>query len=149
MRRSSVRGVWLAAILLAGAVACNSDPKQEAVKHVARGDQYFGLNKLNEAVLEYRTAVANDPNSGDAHYKLAHAYMKRGDVREAYGEYVRAADLLPDRDDVQLNAGKLSLVARRYEDAKQRARAMLQHNPKSPQGLILMGNALAGLNDMQ
>src|SRR5262249_45959679 len=91
------------ALLLSAAVACKSDPKQEALKHVARGDQYVGQGKAAEAFVEYRTAIANDPNHGEAHYKVAHLYMKRGDVREAYGEYVRAADLLPDRDDVQLN----------------------------------------------
>jgi cellulose synthase operon protein C len=137
------------AVLLFGSVACNTDPKQEALKHVARGDQYVAKGKVAEAVVEYRTAIANDPTHGEAHYKLAHLYMTRGEVREAYGEYARAADLLPERDDVQLNAGRLSLVGRQYEDAKQRARTVLRRNPNNAEALILMGNALAGLKDLE
>lgn len=140
--------IWLA-IGVVSILGCKSDPVQVAKKHVARGDQYFSQDKLAEAVVEYRTAIAAMPDAGEPHVKLADAYMKRGDVRMAFGEYVRAADLMPDRDDLQLKAGNLLLVGRRFEDAKQRARVVLKRNSKNVQGMILMGNALAGLKDLQ
>ena len=131
------------------ALGCTSDPKKVAQKHVARGDQYVSQNKLGEALVEYRTAIAARPDEGEPHVKLADAYIRHGDFREAFTEYVRAAALMPDRDEVQLKAGNLLLVARRFDEAKQRARTLLQRNPKNVQALILLGNALAALKDLQ
>src|SRR5437868_8094028 len=93
--------LWPVIGVLCAVTACKADPQQTARKHLARGDKYVTENKLAEAAVEYRGAVANTPNDGEAHYKLANVHARRADYREAFGEYQRAADLLPDRDDVQ------------------------------------------------
>ena len=57
---------------------------------------------------------------------------------------MRAADLLPNRVDVQLKAGALLLVSGRYDDAKVRADKALAIAPKDVDAHILLSNALAG-----
>ena len=57
---------------------------------------------------------------------------------------MRAADLLPNRVDVQLRAGALLLVSGRYDDAKVRADKALAIAPKDVDAHILLSNALAG-----
>src|SRR4029077_1963534 len=105
--------------------------------------------KYGEAIIEYRTALAYSPRSGEAHLKLAEAFMANDDLRSAYPEFLRAADSLLDDEAVQLKAGNLLLMAGRYQDAKTRARAALKKNPKNVAALVLLGNALAGLKDLE
>jgi tetratricopeptide (TPR) repeat protein len=104
--------------------------------------------KFSEAVVQYRNAVSQDERFGEARSKLASAYASMGDGRNALREAVRAADLLPTDEDVQLRAGYLLLLARQFPEAKARALAALQKNPKNAGALILLGNATVGLRDL-
>jgi Flp pilus assembly protein TadD len=56
---------------------------------------------------------------------------------------------MPDDENAQLQAGNLLLMAGRFQDAKSRARVALKKNPKSVAALVLLGNSLAGLKDME
>ena len=112
------------------------------------GDGYMAKKQYADAILEFRRAVLVAPKSGEARYKLAEAYAVTDDVRNALPEYVRAADLLPDDIDLQLKAGNLLLLGGRFQDAKTRARAALKKEPNSFKAFVLLGNALAGLRQM-
>ena len=105
-------------------------------------------NRYSEAIIEYRNAVQKDPKSGEARQKLANAYAKVGDTPNAYREYLRAADLLPDNIDVQMKAGAYQLLTGQFEDAKTRAQKLLTSHPTSVDAQILLGNSLAGLKDL-
>src|SRR5438045_897431 len=94
--------LWAVGLLLA--TACSHDPKLLKQKYVASGDQYFAQQKYAEAIVEYRNAVAQDGRDGLVRLKLGDAYYKVGNLPETLGEYVRAADLLPDNVAAQLAA---------------------------------------------
>ena len=128
---------------------CTRDPKILTARHVARGDKYVADKNYTDAIIEYRTALAYAPRSGETHLKLADAHMKNDDLRSAFPEYLRAADSLLDDEDAQLKAGNLLLMAGRFQEAKTRARTALKKNPKNVSALILLGNALAGLKDLE
>jgi tetratricopeptide (TPR) repeat protein len=130
------------------AASCTRDPQARKQKYMASGQAYSAQKKYAEAVIQYRNAIALDARFGDARYKLAAAYEAMGDLRNALLEYVRAADLMPDNVEAQLHAGKLLIWARRYPDAKARALAALAKEPKNINGLIVLGNSLAGLKDI-
>jgi tetratricopeptide (TPR) repeat protein len=117
------------------------------LKYAKSGDAYMAAGKTAEAIIEYRNAIDKDPRAGDVRVKLADAYLAQGDGAKAIGEYVRAADVLPDAT-VQLKAGKLLLLARRFDDAKVRAEKALAAEPKNVEAQILLANALAGLKDL-
>jgi len=136
-------------ILTLSVFACTSDPKVLTERHVTRGDRYLAEGKYGEAIIEYRTALSYSPRSGEAHLRLAEAHVKNDDLRSAYPEFLRAADSLLDDEAVQLKAGNLLLMAGKYQDAKTRARAALKKNPKNVAALVLLGNALAGLKDLE
>ena len=141
------RTVVLLAVLVPIA-ACSQDPESAKRAYVARGDRYVEQNKLREAVIVYRNAINLDGRYGDARYKLGDTYERLGDAQNAYREFVRAADLLPDRDDVQLRAGQYLLLARQYNDAKRIAEVLLKRTPKNVAGQVLLANSLAGLKDL-
>src|SRR5262252_531258 len=141
--------LFVVAALAAFAISCTRDPKVLTAQHVQRADQFLANNRLGDAIVEYRRALAYSPRAGEIHLKLARLYMKMDALREAYPEFLRAADAMPDDENAQLQAGNLLLMAGRYQDAKTRARVALKKNPQSVPALVLLGNSLAGLKDME
>ncbi len=134
--------------LLLVAAACSRDPDAAKREHLARADQYVKENKLAEAVIEYRNAIKLDAKYGEARYKLADVYERQNDAQNAFNEIIRAADLLPVRDDVQVKAAKYLLLARRYDDAKRIAGALVKKNPRNIDAQIILANSMANLKDL-
>jgi putative PEP-CTERM system TPR-repeat lipoprotein len=152
--RTKVRSVkyssFSVAIVCAVALlnACRTDPAVGARKHREAGDRQAAAGKYAEAVIEYKSALLYDARAGEVRAKLADAYMKTGDVGNAAGEYIRAADLLPDDVSLQLQAGSLLLLGGRFDDAKARAEKILNKNPKNVDAQLLSANAQAGMRNV-
>jgi tetratricopeptide (TPR) repeat protein len=108
----------------------------------------MAAGKYEEAVVEYRNARKLDPGSGEARVKLAEAFMQVANFGSALGEFVRAADLLPDNLPLQLRTGNLLLLAGRFDDAKARAEKVLAKDAGNVSAQIIIANALAGLKDL-
>ena len=130
--------------VLAAAVACGpKDPRE----HLARGIALLEQKKIPEAILELRTAIQIDPSLAEARIKLVEAYTAAGNRDEAFRETIRVADLRPKDIDAQLDAARMLLVRRAFEDARARADRALTIDPKSVDALIIRGSALAGLRE--
>ena len=123
-----------------------SKPSADAL--FAKGNEYFDKNLVREAIVQYQLAAQADPKRGDIRIKLAEAYLRNGDGTNSLKQSVIAADLLPNDVKVQMNTGALLLIAGAFEDAKGRAAKVLALDPKNTDALILMGNAMAGLRDL-
>jgi len=135
-------------VVLVPLAACSRDPEAKKRSYLASGDRYVEQKKDREAVVEYRKAIQLDPRFGEARYKLAGTYERLGDPGNAYREFVRAADLLPDKDDVQLKAGQYQLIAGQYDQAKRIAEALLKKDPKNVSAKLVEANAMAGSKDL-
>ena len=140
--------VLVLVLLAAGAVSCTVDPETAKRQYMAEGDGYLAEKKYVEAILSYRNAVRQDENFAEARLKLTDAYLAVGDGRNALRESIRAADLMPADIDAQMRAGLLLLMARQFPEARARATAALAKEPRNPRALVLLGNALAGLKDL-
>jgi len=143
------RTIAVALAVSLAAAACRKDPEFAKKEYLKSGNRYMESGKIAEAIVQYRNAVQQDPRFGEARLKLAEAYIKKGDAQRAYGEYIRAADLMPNDPKLQVQAGTLLLMRGRFEDAKTRARMALAKDPKNVQAALLMGNAMAGLKDFE
>src|SRR5688572_19690433 len=102
------------------AAAC-TDPQVAKVRHLERGNALSADGKHREAVLEYRQAIKLDTKYGEARWGLAKAYAATDRLQEAEKEYVRAADLLPARTDVQVAAAYVYLKVSQFESARKHA----------------------------
>ena len=134
------------ASLLTG--ACSRDPQALKARYLRSAESYASKGKLVEAAIEYQNALQADPRDGEVRLKLAETYAKVGDGRRAATEFVRAADVLLDRVDVQVRAGNLLLFGQRFDDAKVRAEKALAIAPRDVEAQILLANSLAGLKDL-
>ena len=101
--RAQSRLVLGLALFCIGTLACGKDPRA----YISTGDKYAAESKWPEAILEYRNALQTLPQDGDLRLKLGEAYAKSGQGRLAAGEFIRAADLLSDRVDIQVRAGNI------------------------------------------
>jgi tetratricopeptide (TPR) repeat protein len=124
-----------------------SNPDGEKRRHLERGNRYVADHKDAFAAIEYGNAVRLDPKFGEARYKLAQTYERMNDLRDAYVEYIRAADALPDNREAQLKATQLLLLAGRFDDAKARAGALLAKNAQDVDAILMHANAMAALKD--
>ena len=79
--------------------------------YVASGNEYFDAERYNEAIIEFRNAVRADPDHRTARRYLARAYMRAGRSVEAVGPMIRAADLVPDDLDYQIEVASLLLLS--------------------------------------
>ena len=138
-----------ASILILIGVLVGTGCSVRPAEHVKRADDFVAQKKFAEAIIEYRSALEQDANLGGARLKLADLYAQQGDVQNAYREYLRAADVLPDNQDAQLKAGAMLLMADRFTDARIRAEGVLRAHPDNAGALMLLGNALAGSHDME
>ncbi len=141
------RTIVLLAVLVPIA-ACSKNPETAKREYLAKANRYVEQKKLAEAVIEYRNAINLDGRYGEARFKLGETYERLGDARNAYREFVRAADLLPDKDDVQIKAGQYQLAAGQFDQAKRIAGTLLKKDPKNVSAIVLEANAMAGLKDL-
>lgn len=142
---------WIVLCLSAVTVlvgGCSQNPEAAKRKYFESGNRYFENKQYAEATIQYSNALHRDPQFGEARFKLAEAYKALGNTRAAFPEYVRAADLLPTNDEAQLKAGSLLVNGGFFRDAKERARAVLRRDPDNLAALVLLGNSLAGLKDL-
>lgn len=66
----------LVLILSLFASACSKDPAVAKKEYFEKGNQYFEQQKYSEATIEYRNAIQQDPQYGEARLKLAETYIK-------------------------------------------------------------------------
>src|SRR4029079_15069214 len=105
--------IGLAALVIIAAAAAvaavfvvrGPDPQQTVKEAINSGNGYLKVGKLPEASVEFRRAIQADPRSGDARVLLAETLVSSGDLANGLKEYIRAADLLSDRAEVQVRVG--------------------------------------------
>ena len=147
--RRAARGLRAAVVVFLGLMAAGCSGMERArQQYLESGDRYFAQQKFDEALIEYKNAVKADPAFGEGRRALAETYFKLGQPERGFKEFMRAADLLPDRADVQVRAGNLLLLSGSFDEAKQRAEAAIAKNPKDVGAQVLLANSLAGLQDM-
>jgi tetratricopeptide (TPR) repeat protein len=129
-------------------LACGKDPEVAKREYMKSGDANLTAGKLDEAAIAYRNAIQQDPQYGEARFKLGKVLLQTGNNQGAFREFQRAADLMPSNIDAQLQAAVLNFAAQQYEDAKSRAERVLQDQPANLPAQAMKANALAGLKRM-
>jgi tetratricopeptide (TPR) repeat protein len=136
------------ALALCVAVGACADPETRRKKYIASGDAYMKQGNVAAAIIQYSNAVSKVPASGEAHLRLAEAYVASNQIKPAFPEFIRAADLLPDDLQTQLKAGHFLLKAGLFQEAKARARIVLEHDANNVDALLLLANSLAGMRSL-
>ncbi len=80
------------------------------IARVYLGKVYFVLDKVDQAIGEYRKAVELNTDYANAHYQLALAYLKVKDNRAALASFKEVLRIVPDSDIGRLSREYLELL---------------------------------------
>ena len=87
--------------------ACSRSPQS----YLEKGNKLAAQGKYTDAALNYRKAIQKDERFGEAYFQLGSVNLQWGKASDAYQYLVRAAELLPARDDVKVRLADLALRA--------------------------------------
>ena len=116
MRFGSLRFLPLFVALLA-VTACQSE-EEKLAEHLSRADTYLEEEQYPEAIIEYKSALQIDPNSGAAHWGLAQSHVKNDEAREGFWELRETVRLDEGNVAAKLQFGQLSIIAGEPEEAR-------------------------------
>ena len=119
----------------------------DASAHYNLGLIHQGRGQLDEARARFERAVEIDAEEVDAHYQLGRIAREQGRLQEAINHFseVVARDAAHAQHEIWRETGATYLAAGQFEDAREALGRFLENRNSDPQGLYLMGRALAGL----
>ncbi|WP_146036555.1 tetratricopeptide repeat protein [Pseudotabrizicola formosa] len=113
-----------------------------------RAEGYFqsGLTLLaagdeERALVEFRNVFKYDGFHKEARKTYADILVSRGELREAYGQYLRLIEQYPDTVEVRQSLAEMALAQGNWDEVERHGRAALQLTPEAAQvqalGLVL------------
>lgn len=119
----------------------------DASAHYNLGLLHLKRNELDEARQRFERAVEIDPDEVDAHFQLGRISRTQNRYADAIKHYeqVVTRDPAHAQHEIWREIGATYIAAGQYEDAREALERFLEHRGSDPEGLYLMGRALAGL----
>jgi eukaryotic-like serine/threonine-protein kinase len=124
--------------------AVNADPQNPDV-HVTLGDLRRQTGKYDDAIAEYKAALAQESNNSEAILGLAETYKASGKFREAEAAYRKAIELQPKYWGGYSKLGAFYASQGRYSDAAVQFEKVVELTPNSLQGYNNLGGIYAKL----
>ncbi len=103
--------------------------------------------QLDEARKRFERAIEIDAEEVDAHYQLGRIAREQGRLADAINHFSEVVARAPQHSQHEIwrETGATYLAAGQFEDAREALSRFLEKRNADPQGLYLMGRALAGL----
>jgi tetratricopeptide (TPR) repeat protein len=120
-------------------LACTSD---NYFAHNNLGDALFQKGSVDEAIVQYQTALQIKPDYAKAHNNLGCALLKKGSVDEAIAHFQKALQITPDDAEAHNNLGNALIQKGSVDEAIIQYQTALQINPDYAEACYDLGNAL-------
>ncbi len=139
-------GIWKNSIDLWSSIIEKGSEKAMAYNN--RGEAFERMGRMDEAVEDYRKAVAIAPNATVSYYHLGEAFMRKGQYDEAIKEYKRVVSLDPNFTAAYFNLGVAYASKGLRDEAIMYYKAALKLKPDYTEahfnlGVIYLGLGLA------
>ena len=116
--------------------------------HLHLGDMYLvAFRKPDEAIKEYRAAIAAAPEHPGAHYALGLAYLSKGADQDGEGELLQATRLAPNNPLAHHVLGRLYASRKQYDRALRSFDAAIKLAPNFPAAHFERGQIFAARGD--
>ncbi len=136
-RSQSIRLVVVAAFAVLTA-AC-SGAEERKLSYLQKGETYFNERNYDKARIELRNALQIDPKYVEARYLSGRVAEKRGELREAVGQYQTAVDENPKFNPARAALARLYLLGGLPDKATELVDAGLADEPQHPALLTVRG----------
>ena len=111
--------------------------------HAQNGVELLNQGKTDQAIVELKKTVAQQPGLAVGHEALARAYVAKHDYENAAAEMKQVIALRPANEDAYYSLGLIYLEQKATAKAQDAFAQLLKINPNSAEGHAGMGNALA------
>lgn len=125
-------------------VAIEQKAQRENIANGAlvNGTKLYSDGKYDEAIREFKRAVAMAPNSANsvnAYNFMANTYLNMDKPEEAIKAYKSAINLDPSRDDTHVKLGNVYVAENRYDEAENEFKTAIKLNPSSTGNIYTLG----------
>ena len=90
------------------------------------GISYAGINKLDDAIREYREAIKINPNDQGTYFNLGVAYNKASKFSEGIDAYLKALELDPLNISAMFNLSLIYKKKKMYAECKKQLEKAIQ-----------------------
>ena len=119
------------ATLLLGLLSCSADPELAKQEYLERGNDLAAEGKLDEADIQYRKALQQDPEFGEAYYRSGLLALDRKRPDQAFEALRSATTFAPDNLGAKVKLAETCLLLYRLD-------------PRSPQKLLDRAGVVLG-----
>ena len=117
------------ALATAGTLSFCDNAEQRADKHFQSGLELLEKGDVDRALVEFRNVFQLNGQHREARLQYAEAVRARGNIREAYGQYLRLVEQYPDSLAGQRALAELALQEKNWEEARRHGRAAAELDP--------------------
>ena len=126
-----LRNLGLALGLALALTACDT-AEERAEAHYQRGVQLLAAGEVERALVEFRNVFRLNGDHTKARLAYAGVLRERGELREAYGQYLRLVEQDPDSLEGRKEVAQLALSLGNLPDATTHANAAYRLAPADP-----------------
>ena len=121
----------------------DKEAKRKAKKeeHYQKGLAFVKEGRYNEAIIEFKNAIQQDPNFANAYYQLGLAQLEQEQLSQGYGNLIKAVELDKNNIDARIRVAELyfSQGVREgdYSKAEVEIRDILELDPNNAKAYII------------
>ncbi|SMY09287.1 tetratricopeptide repeat protein [Flavimaricola marinus] len=116
--------------------ACESD-EQKAERYYQSGLALLEEGDVERALIEFRNVFNHNGFHKEARQIYADTVLEQGNVREAYGQYLRLIEQYPDTVDVRQTLAELALQSSDWAEVERHGKAAIDLAPEDPRSRAL------------
>lgn len=131
-------------ILLFAVSACSGSKEEAANKYFNSGVELYEAEKLSKASVEFRNALQIDPKLANAYYYLALISEKEQNWKSLFKNLTKVEQLDITHVGAKIKLGYLMLLARQFDQAIEKADAILLLKKDSPEAYVIKASAFLG-----
>jgi predicted Zn-dependent protease len=124
--------------------SCARTPQEKYARFLQRGKTFLQESKPARAVVEFRSAMQQQPKGPEGYYWLAQAFLTQDRVADAVVALQKATELKPGYGPAQLKLAELMVRSRDeklLKDAETRIQKILTDNPGDDDALVTLAAA--------
>ena len=128
------------AIAISLLAACQSS-EEKAEAHYQAGMELLQKGDTDRALVEFRNVFQLNGQHRAARQEYARIQREKGNLREAYGQYLRLVEQYPDDFDGNVALAEMAMGSGAWDDAEKYAAAAAKAKPDDAgaRGLVLIG----------
>lgn len=131
-------------VLMVAVSACSGSKDEAAARYLNSGIELYEAEKLSKASVELRNALQIDPKLASAYYYLALISEKEENWKSLFKNLTRVEQLDKTHIGAKVKLGYLMLLAKQFDQAIERADAVLLLDKDNSDGFLIKASAFLG-----